>query len=398
VSRAALCVLGGVFFATLLATTPALAQRITFKKIKPQWSFTPEKGFVDDAMAFDGPGKRFAYIHSDSATFLDIIVIGVGDWKQQLKISVPGATKVPAALAFSADGTRLVFIWADTRTGKQGLELFDLAKNGKLLKSVKDATKISLVPFRGQQVLSVANEKQDKRGNVRISVTLHRLKDLKRIKRAKMKVGVDTRIKRPPLRVLYWERGHLSLVGMRKGKYDRKRDVRLPDIAVRWGLFERKQLWAQEPKDLVKWNRALSFRNTHSGAHRFVHVGESLKTLFLVDRQNQLTSIKTPVKWRLYETRSLKQRESWDGKTLHFSMTIDPVNPEAVARKKADKERADIYHVDASGKIKSIGRIFTGKRRFGWVVGQGRFAYLRKLKGFGRGGKSVEIHAVGAGI
>ncbi|PIE19422.1 MAG: hypothetical protein CSA65_02525 [Proteobacteria bacterium] len=382
----------------MLCASPATAQRIEFKTITPQWSFKPSKGFVDDAMAFDVTGQRFAYIHTDSATFLDVVIIGVGDWKQQLKISVPGATKVPASLAFSADGSRLVFIWADTRTGKQGVELFDLSKGGKLITSAKDASTIALVEYKGQQVLSVAKERQDKRGNVRVSVSLHRLADLKRIKRAKLKVGVDTRIKRPPLRVLYWERGHLSLVGVRKGKYDRKRDVRRPDVAIRWDILERKQLWAQEPKDLVKWNRAISFRNNHSGANSFVHVGESLKTLYLVDRNNQLKAIKTPVKWRLYEPRSLKQRESWDGNTLYFSMTIDPVNPEAVARKKADKERADIYHVDASGKVKSIGRIFTGKRRFGWVVGKGRFAYLRKLKGFGRGGKSVEIHAIGAGL
>ena len=43
---------------------------------------------------------------------------------------------------------------------------------------------------------------------------------------------------------------------------------------------------------------------------------------------NNLGSVKTPVAWKLYEPKSLVQAESWDGQQLHFSLTIDPVNPQ----------------------------------------------------------------------
>ena len=376
----------------------AEAQPITLKKVKPLWTFAPTKGFVDDAIAFDTKGDRVAYIHTDSATFLRIEVVNAQDGKRILEIPVPGVTKVPAALRFSTDGSRLIFLWANAQTGKQGVQIFDLTKKGKALKKVEGISKITVANGGGQQALSFVEEKMDKKGNTRLSVALHRISDLRRLKRVALKVGADNRIKRPPLRVLYWERGNLNLVGMRKGKYDRKRDVRLPDIAVRWNLLKKKQVWAQEPPDLVIWTRALSFRNAHAGQNRFVHVGEALKTLYLVSHENQLKPVTLPVKWRLYETRSLVQQETWDAKTLYFSMSIDPVNPDAVARKKADKERMDLYRVDATGAIKPLGRIFTLKRRFTWAVGPGHFAYLRKLKGFGRGGKSLEVHAFGAGL
>lgn len=390
--------LGGAIAALLcLPAAPAAAQIIA-KPIKPLFKVAPERGFIDDALAFDASGQRLAYIHSDSATFLDVIVLGVPSWKQELKIAVAGATKVPHRLLFSADGTRLIFIWADTRSGKQGVQLFDLTKNGKLLKEVKDASKIAVVEHGGQQVIAVATEKQDRKGNNAVTLGLHRLKDLKRLKRAALQVGSDNLIKRPPVRLLYWDPGMVQLVGMKKGKYDKKRDVRLPDIATRWDLARKKEIWSAEPKDLVLWNRALTFRNSHPGQYRFVHVGESQQNLFLSTRNNDLSKVKVPVKWGLYEPRSLKQRESWDGKTLYFSLTIDTVNAEAVARKKADAERADLYSLDASGTLKSLGRIFTDKRRFGWAVGGERFAYLRKLKGFGRGGKALEIYPLGAGV
>lgn len=390
--------IGSTLIVLLCSLAGPAAAQIIAKPIKPLFKVAPERGFIDDALAFDATGQRLAYIHSDSATFLDVIVLGVPSFKQELKIAVAGATKVPHRLLFSADGTRLIFIWADTRSGKQGVQLFDLTKNGKLVKEAKDASKIAVVEHGGQQLIAVATEKQDRKGNNTVNVALHRLKDLRRLKRTTLKVGADNLIARPPVRLLYWEPGMVQLVGMKKGKYDKKRDMRLPDIASRWDLIRQKELWSQEPKDLVLWNRALTFRNSHAGQYRFVHVGESQKNLYLVTRNNDLSKLKVPVKWGLYEPRSLKQHESWDGKTLYFSLTIDTVNAEAVARKKADAERADLYRVDAAGALEPLGRIFTDKRRFGFAVGGQRFAYLRKLKGFGRGGKALEIYPIGAGI
>jgi hypothetical protein len=75
-------------------------------------------------------------------------------------------------------------------------------------------------------------------------------------------------------------------------------------------------------------------------------------------------------------------------------MTIDPVNPDAVARRKADKERVDIYRIAPGPKAVPIGQVLTEGRRFAWVVGEAHFAYLRKLKGFDRGGNKIEIYTL----
>jgi hypothetical protein len=38
--------------------------------------------------------------------------------------------------------------------------------------------------------------------------------------------------------------------------------------------------------------------------------------------------------------------------------------------------------------------VLTDNRRFTWTVGPGLFAYLRKLKGFGRGGKEIALYQI----
>lgn len=367
----------------LLASAPCLA--------KPLWKTSPDKGFIDDALAFSKDGSRLAYIHSDSATFMNIIVIDSASYTQLASLPIASVTRVPQHLVFAGNGL-LLFISSDTTTGKVGVQLYDIT-NGKQLQKLDNHSKIKVISFGGKQLVAAVDEKTARDGSVRLSIALHDPRNrLRRIKAARIAVRSDNTLRKPPLRLMYWEPGNVQLVGMKKGKYDRKRDMRLPDVAVRYDVLRRKELWSKEPKDLVAWNEALGYRNTHPGQRRFMHVGNALKTLYLCQRDNTLVAIKLPIRWSLYEARSLKQRESWDGQTLHFSMTIDPVNPDAVARKKADKERMDLYRLDGDKPV-ALGQVLTGKRRFTWIVGRGKFAYLRKLKGFGRGGKTLELHA-----
>ena len=59
------------------------------------------------------------------------------------------------------------------------------------------------------------------------------------------------------------------------------------------------------------------------------------------------------------------------------------------------EERCDLYRLDPDPKATPLGQVFTRKRRFTWVAGKRFFAYLYKLRGFGRGGKEVAIFKVG---
>ncbi|MBW2734239.1 MAG: hypothetical protein JRH20_17765 [Deltaproteobacteria bacterium] len=360
---------------------------------KPLWSFSPDKGFVDDPIAFSASGTHMAFILSDSATFMDVAVLELSSQKIIKRLPLGAISHVPQGLHFLDDNT-LLWIWSDSQKGNQGAGLIWLDGKKRRKRQIKGATRLQLVAYEGAKVLAAATRQDKKGGGYKMRVQLHRLSDLRRIRAASVTVRADATLKRPALRVLYWGPGFTTLVGLKRGKFDKKRDLRLPDAAVWFDVLRRREITAYTPQKLVSWTQALEMREAHGQQRRFLHVDQNLKPLYLVSERNHPTPLATPVAWRLYEPKSLAQRESWDGKDLFFSMTIDPVNPDAVARKKADKERADIYRVDATGKPVILGKVLTGKRGFTWVVGKNHFAYMRKLKGFARGGKSIEVHAL----
>jgi|GEM_PF-4906797 hypothetical protein len=379
-------------YALALVVCLCLSAGNAYAESKAKWTFTPEKGFVDDAMAFDST-KRFAYVHTDSAEFLRIELISLDTLKKERSIEIKDANRVPQALHFVADGTRLLFIWMDSYEGKHGVMLFN-TENGKLLKELKPGAPFRLIARDGKEVLLRAHEKADNKGGTKVTVSTYNPKTLRAGKVAKLTIAAGVSKSKPPLRLLYWGPGHLTMVGLQKGKYDRKKDMRLPDRALRYNLLSRKQEWALAPQDLVAWTRALNMRTNHPEQHRFLHVSDDRKTLHLVDAANTVSNLQTTGKWSLYEPKSLRQLEAATSSELYFSLTVDPVNAEAVARKKADIERMDLYVIDGSGKTKRLGQVKTNNRRFSWSVGANHFSYLEKLKGFGRGGKSVSLFPV----
>lgn len=381
---------GVTLAALLLCAAPTLADRGPVESPRV-WSYKPDRGYVDDAMALDSKDARFAYVHTDAATFLKVVVVDLGTGKPGQEIDVKDTRIVPQQLHFSSDDKKLLLFFMDGYEGTQGVVVIDPA-TGKVLDRLGPATRAELVLVEGEQMVSLTNERVDPRGGKVYSVHLYRVRDLTKVRNTAVAVGADGMIRAPEMRLYYFEPGHVALMGLREGKYDKAKDIRLPDRAVRYDLLARKELWGASPDKLMKWTKALNMRPNHPGQYRFLQVSENLKALHHVDIHNTLTDVTLPVKWSLYEARSLTQRERWDGQRLLFSMTIDPVNPDAVARKKADPERVDLYELSKDGKPTLLGQVYTQSRRFAWRVGKDHFAYLRKLKGFERGGVEVSLH------
>lgn len=355
------------------------------------WSFKPDKGFVDDPIAFDANDAHLAYVHTDSATFLKVVVVKTDGFKTVKEFPLKDATTTPRRLLFTADSKRVVLIWKDSASGKLGATAFVMA--GKAPRPLGPAQLLEVVQHKGQRALTLTNVKQDRKGNKHYSVQVYRAADFKRVAQARVTIQYDQTLKgRGGPRLMYWEPGHLSFIGLRRGKYDKKRDIRLPDVAVRYDVLQRKETWKYTPQKLMDWSLATNLRPNNRDRFRFLSVSDDHKKIYYVDRGNALATITLPVKWVLYEPKSLRHAESWDGDKLYFSVTIDPVNKPAVKRRKADKERLDLYRLDAGPKATPLGQVLTHKRRFGWQVGAKHFSYLRKLKGFGRGGDLLTIY------
>jgi hypothetical protein len=88
--------------------------------------------------------------------------------------------------------------------------------------------------------------------------------------------------------------------------------------------------------------------------------------------------------------------QTLDEKRAAVSLTVDPVNPDAVNRKKADPDEIDLYEVNRqTHAARPLLHVPGEGRRSTWQLVGNRLLLLRKGKGFDRGGVALELFDVG---
>ena len=71
---------------------------------------------------------------------------------------------------------------------------------------------------------------------------------------------------------------------------------------------------------------------------------------------------------------------------------MDPLNPDAIKRKKVDLPMLDVYTADAGdGTVKLRGRVFT-PRPVTWRTAADKLVVLKRFKSFARGGDELQIY------
>jgi hypothetical protein len=205
---------------------------------------------------------------------------------------------------------------------------------------------------------------------------------------------------------LYFIDDFQTLVAKHDGFFDKKKDSRQPDflafLEVLTGKLRRSQN-ITDPNGLLELVR---FHKEHSESVFPLADAETQKIyLFAVnDRAPADASAESRLELQLprpsnqYEGSSLRyQRLRRD--RLMFSLTVDPVNEQAVAARRSDPDDIDIFLAQpfaAPAQAASPRRLRTlpGYRRpTVWTASlNGRFALLRKHKNFPRGGTQVEVY------
>jgi hypothetical protein len=92
-----------------------------------------------------------------------------------------------------------------------------------------------------------------------------------------------------------------------------------------------------------------------------------------------------------YDPKSLQGVVAPDG-TAWFVLAIDPVNPDAVARKKADPAYLDIFRFGGDGAATRKARVLANGTRYRFGVAGDRFWLLELSPTFERGGKSLAVY------
>ena len=351
---------------------------------------TAPAGFIDDVVAADD--QRIAYVVADTATKAELHVV-IDATKQEQVIDLSAVTLHPVAL--SLIGAR-AFVVGVTDDGSQVAALFDLVERSKtkpagtVVYRLGPATQITLVTRDGKQRIAVHKATTTPTGTVH-SVELDAIENGRRIAGRSLELDPGDKNKRLGLHVNHWSDGFTRAHGIKEGEWDKKEDQRAPDQEASYDLFTGR-LEKTKIEDLFEQRRRFQALADAGNRLDFIRIAQDNSGL-QVWKAGKPRAIELDQPLTNYDLKSLQGVVNADG-SAWVALKVDPVNADAVARKKADPEYLDVFRVGTDNKALRKARILaTGQRhRFG-VVGE-KFWLLERNTGFERGGRSLSLYAL----
>ena len=132
-------------------------------------------------------------------------------------------------------------------------------------------------------------------------------------------------------------------------------------------------------------------RKDHPDRSLFVELNQDGSGVDVVDAMGKKQPATLAVPFHLYDPKSLRVEEGPAPGALAFGIAVDPLNPDAVKRRKTDLPMLDVYTADVSqGTIKLRGRVFT-PRPVAWRMAGDKLVVLKRFKSFSRGGDELQI-------
>jgi hypothetical protein len=350
----------------------------------------PATGFVDDAIAHDD--QRLAYCVSDAAEKSELHVVTLADQHEDV-IDLAPVTLHPIALELV--GTR-AFVIGLAEEGKQVGALIELAgkKPGAVVYKVGPATHITVVKRDGKPGVALHRATAIKDGT-RHQVELLAIDTGRRIA-AGPALELDTAgaSKALDFRVNHWADGMTRAFGLKGGEWDRKENQRTPDAEASYDLVTGKFGERHAITDVFEQRKRYQALADAGGQIDFVRMTWD-NTAIQLWHDGKPKALELDQQITNYDPKSLQGVFAADG-SAWLALKVDPVNPDAVARKKADPEYLDIFRVSADGKATRAARVLaTGLRhRFG-LLGGDRFWLLERSSSFDRGGRNLAVYQLG---
>jgi hypothetical protein len=376
-----------------------------------------EKGFIDDPVDIAAGANLVAVLLTDAASFARIDLIELSSGKPRRTIDIGDPQRLFERVVVGADGESVVLISRDAGNGRRSAQLYDA--KGRAAGILGPADEFAIVPQEGEGKRVLVVLSQNKTGNATsYKVARHQVENLARLGNPASYIidgGADLR--RPTLKMVGWQRGFTELSGMRPGTYDKAKDVRLPGRAAVIDSGSGRFVFEADIGDVMAWAAASELRRKFPGRGLFSVFSPDAQLFELIDFQGRRAPIALPVPLRYYDPTSLLEQEQYGPATgtpgsLIFSLVIDPLHPEALARRKKDPSYLDLYRArpdapspgGATGKTPIVARFERllrapmDDRPPAWVASGTHAAVLRKHKNFSRGGNLLEIYPLEASI
>lgn len=375
----------GVTHLASAQTKPTVAPLIGATEVT---KVTPPAGFIDDVVAADD--QRVAYVVADAASRAELHVIVTATKAEQV-IDLAPVTLHPVELVLV--GAR-AFVVGVNEDGSQVAGLFDLVDRGKtkpagkVLYRLGPATGITVITRDGKQRVAVHKATPSKTGTTH-AVELDAIETGRRV--AGRTIEVETGGKYKSLTINHWSDGFTRAYGIKEGEWDKKEDQRAADQEAMFDLVTGKTE-THKIEDLFEQRRRFQALAESGNRQDFVRVAQDNSGL-QVWKAGKPRAVELDQPLSNYDLKSLQAVVNADG-TAWIALKVDPVNPDAVARKKADPEYLDIFRTTADGKATRKARILATGQRHRFGVAATMFWLLERNTGFERGGKSLSLYAL----
>jgi len=365
-------------------------------------SFAPESGFVDDPFSFDRAGSRLVFVASDAGTSSEIVVVDATQRTELYRVNLSKFSLKPTRVAFAVDGEHFLVWSADAKTGKQRVGL--LNNKGRVIRKVGPADDIVRTQYLGQDALvvhQVSSLKKRKTKHtegaplVRHTVGVYAI-DSGKLLGKKTNLDLDEKDKSSALdfSFKYWAENFTVAVGIKGGVWDRSENQRSPDFEG-WYDMPTATFSKRLPiADIVKHRERMATLVEHAKRSRDIIVRHNLSGIDFVNN-GTFTAIELGEPFHHYDFKSLVTQVSSSG-NLFFTLTIDPVNPDAAAKRRAVKPWLDLYEYEPSTKkVTRRARLLPPKSRgYSWHATDAFWAIVPHHLGFDRGGTELLLYAL----
>jgi len=404
----------GVAGAAPRPTVPALVGAMEIER------FQAPTGFIDDAIAFDD--TRFAYVVADGAQKCELNVIGPAATP-----TGPAATPTtPAPAAGSGSGSGAtptsnglvvdlapitlhpltlklmgprVFVTGLDANNAQVAALVELS-TGKPVYKLGPAKNITVITRDGKPRVAVHRVTGTKH-----EVELDAIETGKRVAAGHaLELDASDTSKALELEVNHWSDGWTKAYGIKGGEWDRKENQRSPDVEATYDLIAGKLIDKHPIADLFEQRKRFQVLEQAKADAKLDFVRMSWDNANVVAwRAGKAQNIELDQTLGQYDPKSLQGVLESDG-TTWIALKVDPVNPDAVARKKADPEYVDIFKAGSDGKaVRKVRVLATGAMLKLGVLPKSTAAarggrpedllwLLERSPGFDRGGKALMIY------
>jgi hypothetical protein len=375
----------------VLLSGPVAAQELA----KPTFVLKPEKGFIDDPFAIDGPSARLALLRTDSASFALVEIVDLNSGKTRRAFAAGNPQQLFDRVLFAGgDDTGIVLVTRDSVTSRRSAQYF--GADGRPLGLVGPVTDFGTITRGGVSYLVAWDRRTAPSGQTSYTVAQYKLEGLAKMgKPHSYLINKDGTLTEPAMKVVTWQDGYSQIVGERPGGYDKKKDMRQPAKAAVLDALTGNFVSETEIGDVLGWTVASQMRRTRLNRTLLPVITDEQDGLQVIDAVGHRTPLNLGTPIQNYDPKSLLEQEDAGNRALYFSLSLDPLNPDALGRKKADKPYLDLYRVTIGEKTPDTGRVLRvalDDRPVTWVVGGRYVALLRKHKAFSRGGNEIEAH------